>query len=203
MLWIYYAMVKKNLVIMITINTFSLVIQIFYISFYLFYSSMKQKTLTIKLVVLVDVLAFALVFFPTHFLLDGKKRVQFLGYICMIFSLCVFIAPLAMIRRVVKTKTSEFMSFSLSFFLTLSAVTWFVYGVLLKDLNIALPNVLGFIFGWVQMVVYWVYKKPGTKPPGNVQEIDAEHVVDVVRDGDTIIIDENIKGDTEQMMESI
>lgn len=53
------------------------------------------------------------------------------------------------------------------------------------------------------MVVYWVYKKPGTKPPGNVQEIDAEHVVDVVRDGDTIIIDENIKGDIEQMMESI
>ncbi|KAF2600895.1 hypothetical protein F2Q68_00010362 [Brassica cretica] len=43
MLWIYYAMNKTNLVIMITINAVSLVIQIFYISFYIFYAPKKEK----------------------------------------------------------------------------------------------------------------------------------------------------------------
>ncbi|KAK4480769.1 hypothetical protein RD792_011619 [Penstemon davidsonii] len=50
------------------------------------------------------------------------------------------------------------MPFLLSFFLTLSAVMWFFYGLFLKDYNIAIPNVLGFGFGVVQMVLYIMYK---------------------------------------------
>ncbi|KAL0673683.1 hypothetical protein Bca4012_001664 [Brassica carinata] len=225
MLWIYYAMIKTNVVIMITINAVSLVIQIFYISFYLFYAPKKEKTLTVKFVLFVDVFASGFIFFLTYFLLHGQKRVQILGYICMVFSLCVFVAPLGIIRKVIKTRSAEFMPFGLSFFLTLSAVMWFFYGLLLKDMNIALPNVLGFIFGVLQMILYMIYKKPGTKvlepPVINLQEI-SDHVVDVVRLSsmvcssqmrtlvpqdsadmeDTITIDEKIKGDIEKMKES-
>lgn len=43
MLWIYYAMIKKNAMILITINVISFVMQIFYISFYLFYAPKKEK----------------------------------------------------------------------------------------------------------------------------------------------------------------
>ncbi|CAH8367321.1 unnamed protein product [Eruca vesicaria subsp. sativa] len=218
-------MIKKNVMIMITINSFTFIMQIFYISIHMFYAPKKEKTLTVKFVLFVDVLAFGLIFFLTYFLLHGEKRVQVLGYICMVFSLCVFVAPLGIIRKVIKTKSAEFMPFGLSFFLTLSAVMWFFYGLLLKDMNIALPNVLGFIFGVLQMILYLIYKKPGTKvlePPGiNLQEI-SEHVVDVVRLSsmvcssqmrtlvpqdsadmeDTITIDEKIKGDIEKMKEN-
>ncbi|CAN6815567.1 unnamed protein product [Brassica oleracea] len=217
------------LVIMITINAVSLVIQIFYISFYIFYAPKKEKTLTVKFVLFVDVFAFGFIFFPTYFLLHGQKRVQILGYVCMVFSLCVFVAPLGIIvstlsyllihsfiktvfkgklilktqRKVIKTRSAEFMPFAPSFFLTLSAVMWFSYGLLLKDMNVAasLPNVLGFIFGVLQMIVYAIYKKRGTvdleRPGINVEEI-SEHVVDVVSLSsmeDTITTDEKIKGE--------
>ncbi|XP_006347346.1 bidirectional sugar transporter SWEET12-like [Solanum tuberosum] len=159
MLWIYYAFLKTNTTLLVTINTFGCFIETLYVGFYLFYAPKKARVQTIKLLLLLVVGGFGAIVLVTQFLFKGAIRAQIVGWICLVFSLCVFVAPLCIVRQVIKTKSVEYMPFLLSVFLTLSAVMWFFYGLLLKDFNIAIPNVLGFIFGILQMILYVMYNK--------------------------------------------
>ncbi|KAK8586519.1 hypothetical protein V6N13_010110 [Hibiscus sabdariffa] len=192
MLWIYYALLKKDVMLLITINTFCVFIQTFYIITYFYYGPKKEKLVTVKLMLLFNVFGFGIIFFSTFFLANPKIRIQILGYICMAFALGVFAAPLAIVRKVIKTKSVEFMPFYLSLFLTLGAVMWFFYGLLLKDMNIAVPNVLGFIFGILQMILYAIYKNHPKKmvEDPNLQLSD-QHIVNVVKLGTVVCLDVN------------
>ncbi|KVI06155.1 SWEET sugar transporter [Cynara cardunculus var. scolymus] len=136
MLWIYYALLKSNVMLLITINSVGCFIETLYICFYLFYAPKKARMESLKLIVLLIVVGFGLIVVLTQFLASGVTRR----------------------RQVIRTKSVEYMPILLSVALTLSAVMWFFYGLLLGDFNIAIPNVLGFIFGIIQIILYFVYK---------------------------------------------
>ncbi|VAI62828.1 unnamed protein product [Triticum turgidum subsp. durum] len=150
MLWIFYALVKTGEGLLISINAAGCVIETVYIVMYLVYAPRKAKIFTAKIVVLLNIAGFGLIFLLTLFAFHGETRVVSLGWICVGFSVCVFVAPLSI-------KSVEYMPFTLSLTLTLSAIVWFLYGLLIKDKYVALPNVLGFTFGVIQMVLYVFY----------------------------------------------
>ncbi|KAE8668205.1 Bidirectional sugar transporter SWEET15 [Hibiscus syriacus] len=112
----------------------------------------------IKLFIATNVELFSLILILTHFLVKGSIRIQVLGWMCVALSICVFAAPFSIVTRVIRTKSVEFMPFNLSFFLTISAVMWFAYGLFMKDFCVALPNVVGFILGMLQMLLYAIYR---------------------------------------------
>ncbi|KAL0380244.1 UNVERIFIED_CONTAM: Bidirectional sugar transporter SWEET10 [Sesamum angustifolium] len=124
----------------------------------------------------------------TYFLAKGSNRANIVGWICLVFSLCVFVAPLCVVRQVIRTKSVEYVPFLLSFFLTISAIMWFFYGLLRKDYNIAIPNVLGFIFGVLQMVLYLIYRNGKTSVqenqqlPAGIIAVDGEKQLPELRD---------------------
>ncbi|XP_068664970.1 bidirectional sugar transporter SWEET14-like [Aristolochia californica] len=159
MLWIYYAFTKKDDHLLITINSVGCVIETIYIVTFIFYASKKAKIFTAKLLLLLNIGVFGTIVLITLLLSRGSLRERVLGWVCLSFSVSVFAAPLSIMRLVIQTRSVEFMPFTLSFFLTLSAVMWFFYGLLLKDLFIALPNVIGFVLGLLQMILYSIYRK--------------------------------------------
>ncbi|KQJ86763.1 bidirectional sugar transporter SWEET13 [Brachypodium distachyon] len=181
MLWIYYALVKSNESLLITINAAGCVIETIYVVMYFVYAPRKAKLFTAKIMLLLNGGVFGVILFCTLFLAHGEKRVVSLGWICVAFSVSVFVAPLSIIGRVIKTRSVEYMPFSLSLSLTLSAVVWFLYGLLIKDKYVALPNILGFSFGVVQMALYMFYmnKTPIVRGDGKEGKLPAaeEHVV--------------------------
>ncbi|KAL6622491.1 hypothetical protein ACP70R_032370 [Stipagrostis hirtigluma subsp. patula] len=179
MLWIYYALIKTNEILLITVNAAGCVIEIVYIAMYFVYAPKKAKLFTAKILLLLNVGVFGLILLLTLLLSAGEQRVISLGWVCVGFAVSVFVAPLSIIRRVIQTRSVEYMPFSLSLSLTLSAVVWFLYGLLVKDKYVALPNILGFTFGVVQMGVYMFYMnktpvategKEAGKPPAEEEE---------------------------------
>ncbi|KAK1422399.1 hypothetical protein QVD17_25496 [Tagetes erecta] len=176
MLWIYYALLKTNAMLIITINSVGCLVQTFYICFFLFYAPKKARIESMKLIVLLIVVGFGLIVVLTQFLATGVTRGIIVGWICLVFSICVFLAPLGVLRQVIKTKSVEFMPLLLSVALTISAVIWFFYGFLLGDVNIAVPNILGFTLGIIQLILYFVYKNK--KPAMSKKMVDFDEKID-------------------------
>ncbi|KAK9120159.1 hypothetical protein Scep_018252 [Stephania cephalantha] len=181
MLWIYYAFLKSDAYLLITINSVGCVIETIYITMFMAYATRKARVQTAKLLLLLNLGLFCLILLLTLLLAKGPNRVRILGWVCVTFATSSFAAPLSIMRLVIRTKSVEFMPFYLSFFLTLSAVAWFSYGVLLKDLYVALPNVLGFVFGLAQMLLYVIYKN--TKKVVITEQKLPEQMLDVVNLG--------------------
>uniref|UniRef100_A0A2P2JL49 Bidirectional sugar transporter SWEET n=2 Tax=Rhizophora mucronata TaxID=61149 RepID=A0A2P2JL49_RHIMU len=191
MLWLFYAIFQKDSTLLITINSFTFLMEVIYIAVYLFYATKKDRMVTIKFLLLFNVFGFGVISILTLSLTHGKMRVKVLGWINLIFALSVFAAPLCIVRKVIKTKSVEFMPFYLSFFLTLSAVMWFFYGFFKKDPYVAIPNTLGFVFGLLQMVLYVIYRNSPKKLVEDPKLQLSEHVVDVAKLGPAMLSDLN------------
>ncbi|GAA0151520.1 hypothetical protein LIER_37303 [Lithospermum erythrorhizon] len=157
-LLLYYAYLKKNAFMIVTINGIGCVIEITYLFIYLFYASKKYRIIAFRFILLLNVGAQGLVMLCSLLLVKGQNRKTMVGWVCAAVNLAVFAAPLSIMRQVIRTKSVEFMPFTLSLFLTLCATMWFFYGFFISDYYIALPNVIGFILGIAQMGLYLIYK---------------------------------------------
>merc|ERR1712000_734360 len=84
-------------------------------------------------------------------------NVSLIGWVADVFSLAVFAAPLSELMMIVRTKSTESLSFSFALTCWLSAACWSVYGVLVGDVNILLPNALGFMLTCIQLSLFVLY----------------------------------------------
>ncbi|CAA3001791.1 bidirectional sugar transporter SWEET14 [Olea europaea subsp. europaea] len=156
--WIYYAVIKTNSTMLITINSTGCLIQITYICLYIFYATRDTMMQMLTMVVLPNTIVFILIIVLTQLLMKGGERTDAVGWICMFFSLLVYVSPLCIVGKVIRTKSVKYIPFLLSLSLTISAVVWFLYGILQNDYSIVILNMLGSIFGILQLMLYFMYK---------------------------------------------
>ncbi|CAN0920003.1 Bidirectional sugar transporter SWEET14, partial [Linum grandiflorum] len=162
MLYLYYASLKVDALMLITINSVGCLIESTYLIIFLIYAPKSVRVRTyLRLIMLFNLAVYGLIVILSSLFAPHPLRVHIVGWICAVFSVCVFAAPLTIIRLVIKTKSVEFMPFSLSLLLTLCAVFWLIYGLALDDYYIAAPNILGFAFGLTQMGLYLIYRNKG------------------------------------------
>ncbi|GMY16487.1 bidirectional sugar transporter NEC1-like [Fagus crenata] len=154
---LYYAFLKTSAVIFITVNSIGCAMEFMYLIIYIIYAPAEKTRIYLAKFISFNLGLFGLILLCTSLIDESHHRLIAVGWICSIFSVCAFAAPFSIMRQVIKTKSVEFMPFSLSLLMTIRATTWFLYGLLIKDFFVAVPNILGFIFGIAQMILYVIY----------------------------------------------
>ncbi|KAI3780113.1 hypothetical protein L2E82_10020 [Cichorium intybus] len=178
LLWMYYAFIKEgDTFLLITVNALGTFVEFIYVIIFIVFAIPSVKKQTIKILSATMVLCLV-ISLGSFFFLEGVNRALVVGWICVGVSVCVFAAPLTIVFQVVKTKSVDFMPLPLSCFLTLSAMTWFAYGMFTADLCVTVPNVLGFVLGIIQMALYKYYKQRSKVP--SIPEIKhQEHIINI------------------------
>ncbi|RLN16414.1 bidirectional sugar transporter SWEET16-like [Panicum miliaceum] len=163
-LWTFYGLLKPGGLLVVTVNGAGAALEAAYVTLYLIYAPRETKAKMRKLVLAVNVGFLAAVVVVTLAALHGGVRLLAVGVLCAALTIGMYAAPLGAMRTVVKTRSVEYMPFSLSFFLFLNGGVWSVYSVLVKDYFIGVPNAVGFVLGTAQLVLYMAYRK-ATPPP--------------------------------------
>ncbi|GAB4836632.1 hypothetical protein Ancab_001545 [Ancistrocladus abbreviatus] len=162
-LWVFYGLpfVHPNSTLVVTTNAIGLAIELTYIVIFLLYSDKKGRLkvvawIAVEIVFLAIVASCTLKIFHTT-----KKRSNVAGILCVIFGLLMYISPLTIMGKVIKTKSVKYMPFYLSVGNFANGLIWTIYAVIPPgpDPYIIIPNGLGALSGAVQLILYAYYSK--------------------------------------------
>lgn len=94
------------------------------------------------------------------------------GLVTDVINVVMYGSPLVVLRMVIRTKSVKYMPLPVSLFTFLASSLWAAQGVLLGNLTVLLPNVLGVALGIVQLALYAVFcnRQPIA---GDVENCDA------------------------------
>ncbi|XP_073133530.1 bidirectional sugar transporter SWEET4-like isoform X2 [Henckelia pumila] len=177
--WVFYGLpvVHPDSTLVITINGIGLALELIYLTIFSIYTGNKYRKIIVAMLVgeaaLVGIIAtITILCFHTH-----TTRSNFVGGICVGAGILMYGSPLSILKKVVVTKSVEFLPFWLCLAGFANGIVWFIYANLKTfDLFIAIGNGVGAVLGFVQLSVYFYYKlcgKPAVqddaKPTGEVQ----------------------------------
>ncbi|XP_032458243.1 sugar transporter SWEET1 isoform X4 [Phocoena sinus] len=152
--WLSYGALKGNWTL-IVVNAVGAVLQTLYILVYLHYCHRKHAVL-LQTATLLGVLVLGFGYF---WLLvpDTETRLQQLGLFCSVFTISMYLSPLADLAKVIRTKSTQRLSFSLTIATLLTSASWTFYGFRLKDPYIVVPNLPGILTSFIRFWLFWKY----------------------------------------------
>nr|UJT76397.1 bidirectional sugar transporter SWEET4c [Hemerocallis fulva] len=161
MLWVLYGLpiVHPDSTLVLTINGAGVVIELIYIAVFVTFCDGKKR-FNVILIFLGEII-FTVTFgvLVIELLHTTTRRSTVVGILCVIFCIMMYVAPLSVMRMVIKTKSVEYMPLFLSVASFCNGTCWTVYSLLKFDLNILIPNAIGLLFSVVQLILYAVFYK--------------------------------------------
>ncbi|CAJ1972346.1 unnamed protein product [Sphenostylis stenocarpa] len=172
---------------LVTVNGVGALFELSYVLIYFWFSSPKGKVkvaMTAGAVLTVfGVIAITSAFaFPDH-----HHRKLLVGSISLGVSIALYASPLIAMKKVIETKSVEFMPLPLSLSSLLTSLLWMTYGLLIRDIFVAGPNVVGTPLGILQLVLHCKYWKRRPAEDSNKQNGDAEKVDMEMGHGKTVL----------------
>ncbi|KAL5772086.1 hypothetical protein ACOSP7_011689 [Xanthoceras sorbifolium] len=155
-LWYGMPFISPGVILVATVNSFGAIFQLVYVIIFITYADKAKKIKMSGLLVSVFAL-FAIIAYVSMELLDSQASQIFVGCLTVASLISMFASPLFIIKLVIKTRSVEFMPFSLSLSTFLMSLSFFAYGMFKDDPFIYVPNGIGTILGIVQLILYSHY----------------------------------------------
>ncbi|KAM6586642.1 hypothetical protein CsatA_009247 [Cannabis sativa] len=144
---------------LVTINGLGILFELSFIFIYFWFASSNRK-IKVAVGTICVITAFCIIALVSSFVFhDHHHRKIFVGTVGLFVATAMYGSPLVVVKQVISTKSVEFMPFYLSFFSFLASSLWLAYGLLSHDLFLSTPNMLGCPLGFLQLVLYCIYRK--------------------------------------------
>ncbi|XP_063295085.1 sugar transporter SWEET1 [Pelobates fuscus] len=157
--WLYYGYLKGDGTLM-TVNTIGASLQTLYMVAYIVYADQKRN-LVYQVLLSLGVLFLAYGYFYI-LISDIGVRLNQLGMFCSIFTITMYLSPMADLAHIIRTKSTKCLSFPLTVATFLASSSWVLYGWVLSDLYIMIPNLPGIATSILRFWLFWIY--PPDKP---------------------------------------
>ncbi|XP_063956639.1 sugar transporter SWEET1-like [Lytechinus pictus] len=159
-LWTKYGVLIKDQTVIFT-NGVGIVLQTVYTLVY-YLNTNDKKNVHSKL------LYTSLILYPTlgavKFMdISAATAIHYIGLASSFATVLMYAAPLSVVAQVIKTKSTEALPFPLSFVGLIVSLQWFLYGRLVQDSFIQIPNFMGMLLGAFQMSLFIRYPGPSRK----------------------------------------
>ncbi|XP_063729379.1 sugar transporter SWEET1-like [Symsagittifera roscoffensis] len=155
MLWSEYGLLKLDKAVII-VNMTGCVLEGLYILIY--FRCTKNQAMVLQQLFGSFCVIFPSLVYAKFVAASLRSALSVLGAICVIASVVNFGSPLADIKRVLQTKSSESMSLLWCLIAAITAFQWTMYGYLKDDINLIIPNAIGVGLGAIQLSLIYKYK---------------------------------------------
>ena len=165
LVWLIYGY-KISCTQLITCYAIGSFISLIWIWIYLIHMGKQKITLTLICAILLSALTFAL-YIILSIIIDDKDT---LGEVCFIVCSLSYISPTQLLIKVLNKKDYRIIPIYSAIISSLGFGSWTIFGVFQFSATIIIPNLVGFIFSAMQIILYRVYKnkKPLDEEIGNI-----------------------------------
>ncbi|KAM4662204.1 sugar transporter SWEET1 [Discoglossus pictus] len=157
--WLYYGYLKADGTL-ITVNTIGASLQTLYIVAFIAYA-IDKRWLVYQVLVSLGVLLLGYSYFYIR-IPDENDRLNQLGLFCSVFTIGMYLSPLADLAQIIRSKSTKCLSFPLTVATFLASTSWVLYGLYLSDLYITVPNFPGIMTSLLRFFLFWQY--PADQP---------------------------------------
>lgn len=146
-----YGVLVDNPKIMI-VNSIGFILESIYILIYFYFTPNKKKMTHVIGLLLITILGITAYTFVYEEM--SHRAFLFIGYMGSFIAIVMFGSPLSSISYVFKSRSTESLSFPLCFANFATASLWSLYGTLINDYFVMLPNLVGSLLGFTQVALF-------------------------------------------------
>lgn len=157
--WCLYGILAHNIFPLLLTNAVGIIIVTYYLYIFSKYASDSvhvRKCLTGMAVALSIFFSFCLFAPVSHATVQSV-----VGYTGISVCTVMFASPLAVVKKVIAEKSSDMLPFPMIVAAFMNSILWLVYGLMIHDIIVFLPNLINFFLAGMQLSLFVIY--PRTK----------------------------------------